>query len=514
MKKRKRRVRIGYFNQILGEYWSFSPWLGAVEAARKYDVDLISFYGNAILDQENYKEQGNILYDLAKGGRLDGLIIWKGHFSANLSEEDFLAFCQQYCMPFVTIEGSFPGYPSVTYENYRGMRMVVKHLIETHGYKKIGFVGVDVESEYHEVFQERYRAYYDTMQEYGLPINPDWVKPWRPWDDLYGRPPGELLDEWLQGGAAAELEAIIGVSDPTALWVMEHLERLGFSVPHDLAVAGFDHSAAEKSSILPLTTVDPSWTELGAATVKVLLDILDGKPVPEKTEVAAHLVVARSCGCREENITLAGGYGPKSLPFITGKKRIISEINSEINKALGRGRFIEPHGPAAELLDALLAEVKYGKELFLNKLERLLKAEYMAGKNIVLWQDAISILQNLAIPAFLRGKARKKADILCRQARVMVANMAVRAQEGRWGEMEETINRERQLGLGLITTFDLNQLMDLLAESLPALGISGFYVSLYENPVFYRYPAPVPETSRLVLAYNDQGRVELEPGGL
>ena len=36
----------------------------------------------------------------------------------------------------------------------------------------------------------------------------------------------------------------------------------------------------------------------------------------------------------------------------------------------------------------------------------------------------------------------------------------------------------------------------------------------YENPVFYRYPAPVPEISRLVLAYNDQGRVKLEPGGL
>ncbi|NLW10151.1 MAG: substrate-binding domain-containing protein [Firmicutes bacterium] len=510
MKKRKKRIRIGYFNQILGEYWSFPPWLGAVETARKYDVDLISFYGNAILDQENYKEQGNILYDLAKGGKLDGLIIWKGHFSANLSDEEFLAFCQQYCIPFVTIEGSFPGYPSVTYGNYSGMRMVVKHLIETHGYKKIGFVGIDVENETHEVFQDRYRAYYDTMQEYGLPVDPDWVKPWRPWEDLYGRPPGELLDEWLQGGVASELEAIIGISDPTAIWVMEHLEKLGFSVPYDLAVAGFDNSSAGKSSILPLTTVDPSWTELGRATIKVLLDILDGKPVPEKTEVEAHLVVARTCGCREENIALAGGYGPKNPVFTTRKKRIVSEIN----KVLGEERFIEPHGPAAELLDALLVEAESGRGLFLNRFEKILKSEYKAGKNLVLWQDVISLLQNLAVPAFLRGKARKKADILCRQARVMAANMAIRAQENRWGEMEKTLNRERQLGLGLITTFDLNQLMDLLAESLPALGISGFYVSLYENPVFYCYPAPVPETSRLVLAYNDQGRVELEPGGL
>ncbi|NLZ44665.1 MAG: substrate-binding domain-containing protein [Clostridia bacterium] len=390
------------------------------------------------------------------------------------------------------------------------MRMVVKHLIETHGYKKIGFVGIEPENETHKVFQERYRAYYDTMQEHGLPVAADWVKPWRPWEDLYGRPPGELLDEWLQGGAASELEAIIGVSDPTAIWVLEHLEKLGFSVPHDLAVAGFDHSEADKNSILPLTTVDPSWTELGAATIRVLLDILEGKPVPEKTEVETNLVVARTCGCREESISLAGGYGRKSPALITGKKRIISEIN----RVLGKERFLEPHGPAEELLDALLTGVQNGEELFLNKLEKILKSEYTASKNINLWQDVISLLQNLAIPAFLKGKARQKAEILCRQARVMVANMAGRALESRWREMEETINRERQLGLGLITTFDLDQLMDLLAESLPALGISGFYVSLYENPVFYRYPAPVPEISRLVLAYNDQGRVKLAPGGL
>ena len=118
--------------------------------------------------------------------------------------------------------------------------------------------------------------------------------------------------------------------------------KLGFSVPHDLAVAGFDHSEADTNSIFPLTTVDPSWTELGAATIRVLLDILEGKPVPEKTEVETSLVVARTCGCREKSISLAGGQGQKDHTLITGRKRIISEIN----RVLGKDRFLEPHGPA------------------------------------------------------------------------------------------------------------------------------------------------------------------------
>ena len=67
MKKRKKRIRIGYFNQILGEYWSFPPWLGAVETARKYDVDLISFLRNAILTRRTIRNRGTS-HDLAKGG--------------------------------------------------------------------------------------------------------------------------------------------------------------------------------------------------------------------------------------------------------------------------------------------------------------------------------------------------------------------------------------------------------------------------------------------------------------
>ena len=66
----------------------------------------------------------------------------------------------------------------------------------------------------------------------------------------------------------------------------------------------------------------------------------------------------------------------------------------------------------------------------------------------------------------------------------------------------------------LITTFDMEKLMDVLAESLPRLGIPSCYVALYENPQPYQYPQPAPERSRLVRAYTEKGRVQLEPDGL
>jgi signal transduction histidine kinase/DNA-binding NarL/FixJ family response regulator len=59
-----------------------------------------------------------------------------------------------------------------------------------------------------------------------------------------------------------------------------------------------------------------------------------------------------------------------------------------------------------------------------------------------------------------------------------------------------------EIGSALITTFDVDGLMDVLAQELPRLGIPGCYVSLYENP---RQPAG---QARLVLAYDERGRLE------
>ena len=75
-----------------------------------------------------------------------------------------------------------------------------------------------------------------------------------------------------------------------------------------------------------------------------------------------------------------------------------------------------------------------------------------------------------------------------------------------------------EIGTTLATNFDVKDLADILARDLPRLGILRGYLSLYENPQPYRYPQPVPQWSRLVLAFDKRSaagslRVDLEAGG-
>ena len=72
----------------------------------------------------------------------------------------------------------------------------------------------------------------------------------------------------------------------------------------------------------------------------------------------------------------------------------------------------------------------------------------------------------------------------------------------------------QRLGRRLLSTLNIADSMDALAEDLPRLGIRSAYLSLYEDPPAYEFPQPVPQWSRLILAYNSQGRSVLPPEGL
>ncbi len=85
-------------------------------------------------------------------------------------------------------------------------------------------------------------------------------------------------------------------------------------------------------------------------------------------------------------------------------------------------------------------------------------------------------------------------------------------------EHDSTIKARRDLALrevqlSLLATIDVASLMDALATGLPRLGISRCYLSLYETPQPHQDSKAAPEWSRLMLAYNERGRITLEPEG-
>ncbi len=508
------RPTIGFFNLNISDDWALWPWLGMVDAARKHDVNLVTFVGQIVgLDQ------GNVVYDLARGNRLDGLILWKAGLVMELTEAEIETFARQYDVPVVTLEGKLAGAPCVSYENYPGLQKLTEHLIEAHGYTKIGFLGM---YEHHSGFQDRYRGYQDTMKTHGLPIDPALVRPWFPPEKLpLGKIEEQTLDNYLDEALALGMEAAIGIADSIAFQVQRKLQERGVRVPEEVAVVGFDDAYESHILTPPLTTVKAPFYELGYTAVETLLDLLAGRSVPELVTVPSALMVRQSCGCLSQAVVeaaagLQAAVGPAKAnreefeAVLTAQRE---EILDGMMRALGGpGQSPDPAW-AEQLLDGFAAELAGASGVFLAALNGVLGQVAAAAGDIVTVQNVVSILRRSTLP-YLGDETLPSAETLWQQARVMIGETAERAQAYKALQGEQQAQMLRQIEASLITTFDVGALMDVLAGELPRLGMPSVYLSLYEDPQPYAYPDPAPEWSRLMLAYTEEGRVELPSDGL
>jgi len=202
---------------------------------------------------------------------------------------------------------------------------------------------------------------------------------------------------------------------------------------------------------------------------------------------------------------------PFEAALAVRREYILSEMAQSVKKP-----GMDPvHEWMENLLNAFSTELTgESPGLFYVTLEGILRQVNNSGGDLALWQDAISMMRRLILPCLvsenetlLSVKISSQAEDLWGQARVLIAKMTEQGRIRRTFQEERQTDRLRRVGQALISTFNVSQLMAVLVQKLPGLGIPGCYLSLYENP-----QAPT-EWSRLIMAYDEQGRIELEPGG-
>jgi LacI family transcriptional regulator len=89
---------------------------------------------------------------------------------------------------------------------------------------------------------------------------------------------------WLTERIAAlpSPSAVVGVSDETAVYVLEACRAAGRPVPEQLAVVGFDNDElACDHAVVPLSTVDTNLEEMAYRAAALLEELMAGRPIPD-----------------------------------------------------------------------------------------------------------------------------------------------------------------------------------------------------------------------------------------
>ena len=499
-------LTIGFVERYLADRNACTVWQGIMDAARERGVNVISFLPRDLDTTDGFDAQANVLFDLINPDLLDGLIIWTGSLISYVGLEGAKRIFERYSsIPIVSIEkGSPEGVPFLEIDSYQSMREAVIHLIKDHGRRRIAFIrGPDTT---HAGARERYQGYLDVLTEYGILFDPDLVSP--PTDGLWVQEVGEEAIALLLDQRHAGVDAVIGACDNIAIGAMRALDARGIHIPGKVAVVGFDDETGSRNTIPPLTTMSLRGYEQGWQAVQTLLTLLDGGQIPAQTKVSPQLIIRQSCGCIDPAVAQAAA-GPVSItcePFDAFAIDHPEKALSEMRQADGTAIVGLNPGWADQLLEAFCAELKADKPgAFLSVLDGVLRQVIAVEGQVKAWANVISALRRCALPYLGNSRQLLQAEDLWLQAQVMVGETAQQAQRYQASQLGHQTQILNEIRAALITTFDINDLMETLARELPRLDIPGCYLSLYENP---KQPA---ELSRLALAYDiRRGRLDRE----
>ena len=505
-----KRPTFGFLLASLHTGASRALWPGLIDSAARNDVNLICFPGGRLGAQMAFESQRNVIYDLAGKACLDGMVTWASSLGGMVSSVEVNAFHQRYQpLPVVSLGQFMEGMPTVSVDSYRGMRVLVEHLVTEHGYRRLAFIRGPEE---HFYAQERYRAYIDTLQGHEIPLDPHLVtRPLR-WE-AGAEAVKILLDErGLRPGV--DFQAIVTVSDLLALWAMKALQGRGFRVPADVAVTGFNNSIEERLATPPLTTVELPFYDQGAKAFETLLAQWRGETVPALITLPSRLIVRQSCGCASMAVAQAAAV-PKKRPG--GRKGNVDELLASLQAA--RADILADMAAAGEIpsqrlsnwlvpiWNAFLASfMDASNGQFIGVLEDILDQAMRDDNDPMVWNSVISSLRR-GVLSLAPARGRDRLEALFAQARIVISEAVHRSQAYRQWQSERQADNLRETARRLLTTFELPELISTLKEMLPRLGIPSAYLALYdesENSLEY---------ARLVMAYSEEKEIGLEPQG-
>jgi LacI family transcriptional regulator, galactose operon repressor len=221
--------------------------------------------------------------------QVDGLIITttnpRGAALKTLLDENF---------PFVLLYSTVKSGPlsAVGIDNFQGGYRATEHLVKL-GHKRIGMVaGIFSKS---DRSLHRWHGYRQCLKNHGIDYDKNLLA---------------QTDYSLTGGrdSAKKLvslknrpTAVFCSNDYLALGAMKGARQLGFNLPKDLSIVGFDDIHIASYVIPELTTIRQPAYEMGNLGAKLLLQRIGGKIKPEQLMLESSLIV-------RESTTKAPGY--------------------------------------------------------------------------------------------------------------------------------------------------------------------------------------------------------------
>lgn len=210
--------------------------------------------------------------------KVDGVVLMR-----TFLEDAQIEFLQQKGIPFVTTGST--NYKNVVQidHNHRNACKELTSIILMKNLKRVALVGED---EGYMVTQSRLRGFKEAYEQMGVPFDESL---------LYLSPEDRMrVDKTVGDILERNVDCILCMDDAVASRVLKVLRERQIKVPDDVRVASFYDSTILENNVPSITSLSFDAKELGRVACQILLDMIEGVEVKERTLLPYEVVLKES----------------------------------------------------------------------------------------------------------------------------------------------------------------------------------------------------------------------------
>uniref|UniRef100_UPI004056EB9D diguanylate cyclase domain-containing protein n=1 Tax=Acetatifactor sp. TaxID=1872090 RepID=UPI004056EB9D len=256
------RKRIGIVSAGWNEEYQQNILKGITDACEHYNFDTLSFTSSNIDFVEYIDQCAYNIFNLLTAESIDGIILVINTIYYQDVIQSIVNQVTQMNIPAVCVDSEHPGMIMVGTDNYASTRIMVEHLFtidERQRFACITGVPYNPESEirvqaFKDVITERLGSYEENyiytgyfQYEHGV----------------------EAADFWHDSNLAYP-DAVFCCNDRMAVGFMDRSRELGYRIPEDVRVVGYDNSYLGQDYSIPLSSMACPLVEVGYKSVEML----------------------------------------------------------------------------------------------------------------------------------------------------------------------------------------------------------------------------------------------------
>lgn len=241
-------------------------------------------------DDPLYNEGEYNIYNLTDFKQFDGIILDVN----NMVDKDKLSFVldkvRNSGVPVISLGHYSDGEYFVSVNNEDGIRKIMEHLYDVHECRNFVFVGGPEKSKENQI---RVESYKNCLYRWKMSIEENPV--------FYGNFEMNCGSEFFIKYAKSKNrfpDAFVCANDNIAAGLISAAQELGYEVPRDFKVTGFDNIDKAYCFSPRISSIPHKRSFMGKECVDIFRKIWAGKEVDKLHLLTAEPIFSESCGCR------------------------------------------------------------------------------------------------------------------------------------------------------------------------------------------------------------------------